>query len=115
MRGKPQREFACNLDDEVSYAGCVEREMGFFSDESIHRWSGGVSAKANCSAEESSSRDRSLHGARVRLELTVDGRKVGDEVLSPEFSDLNQRVLCVTHDVTALLSKRWSHVGCDLR
>ncbi len=39
------------------------------------------------------------------LELTMDGRKVGDAVLSPEFSDLNQRVIYVSHDVTALLSK----------
>ncbi len=39
------------------------------------------------------------------VELTIDGRKVGDAVLSPEFSDLNRRVLYVTHDVTSLLSK----------
>jgi alpha-L-rhamnosidase len=39
------------------------------------------------------------------VELTVDGRNVGDAVLSPEFSDLNQRVLYVAHDVTALLSQ----------
>jgi len=39
------------------------------------------------------------------VELLIDGRKVGDAVLSPEFSDLNRRVLYVTHDVTALFSK----------
>ncbi|MEI8290427.1 MAG: alpha-L-rhamnosidase N-terminal domain-containing protein [Verrucomicrobiota bacterium] len=39
------------------------------------------------------------------VELTIDGRKVGDAVLSPEFSDLNRRVLYLTHDVTSLLSK----------
>ena len=39
------------------------------------------------------------------VELTIDGRKVGDAVLSPEFSDLNRRLLYLSHDVTSLLSK----------
>ncbi len=39
------------------------------------------------------------------MELTIDGRKVGDAVLSPEFSDLNRRVLYISHDVTSLFSK----------
>jgi len=39
------------------------------------------------------------------VELTIDGRTVGDVVLSPEFSDLNRRVLYVTHDITPLLSQ----------
>ncbi len=36
-------------------------------------------------------------------ELYVNGRKVGDDVLSPAVSDYNHRVLYVTHDVTNLL------------
>ena len=39
------------------------------------------------------------------VELTIDGRKVGDAVLAPEFSDLNRRVLYLTHEVSSLLTK----------
>lgn len=39
------------------------------------------------------------------VELTIDGSKVGDAALAPEFSDLNQRVMYVSQDVTALLAK----------
>ncbi len=39
------------------------------------------------------------------VELAIDGRKVSDALLSPEFSDLNRRVLYLSQDVTALLSK----------
>ena len=36
-------------------------------------------------------------------ELYVNGQKVGDAVLTPSVSDLRQRALYLTHDITALL------------
>ena len=37
-------------------------------------------------------------------DLKLDGHNITDQVLSPEFSDLHQRVLYLTHDVTAQLT-----------
>lgn len=48
------------------------------------------------------------------VEWTIDGRKVGDAVLSPEFSDLNRRVLYLTRDVTSLFSKGDHTLGAIL-
>ena len=44
-------------------------------------------------------------------ELYVNGRKVGDEVLSPAVSDYGKRGLYLTHDITAHLVKGRNCIG----
>ena len=44
-------------------------------------------------------------------ELYLNGRKVGDQVLSPALSDYSQRVFYVTHDVTAQLQRGPNALG----
>lgn len=46
--------------------------------------------------------------------LTINGRVIGDDVLSPPFSDLHQRILYVTHDVTAALASGENALGLTL-
>jgi len=47
-------------------------------------------------------------------ELELNGRKVGDHVLDPAPTDYDERVLSVTHDVTAMLHKGQNAVGAEL-
>ena len=47
-------------------------------------------------------------------ELFIEGKKVGDAVLSPEFSDFNKRVSYVVHDVTAQLQTGKNVIGVIL-
>ncbi len=48
-------------------------------------------------------------------ELWLDGRRVGDAVLDPGFTDYDDTVLYVTYDVTKDLSKKGEHVlGAEL-
>ncbi|MGI5227562.1 family 78 glycoside hydrolase catalytic domain [Actinoallomurus sp. CA-142502] len=60
--------------------------------------------------------------ARARLyaaaggyeELSLNGRKVGDEVLEPGFTRYDKRVEFVTHDVTAMLRSGANTIGARL-
>ena len=47
-------------------------------------------------------------------ELSINGRKVGDHVLDPGFTDYTKRVLYVTHDVTDLLKPGRNAIGAVL-
>ncbi|MEI7900865.1 MAG: alpha-L-rhamnosidase N-terminal domain-containing protein [bacterium] len=47
-------------------------------------------------------------------ELSLNGKKVGDAVLSPQFSDYNKRVPYVMYDVTGLLQKDANAIGVIL-
>ena len=47
-------------------------------------------------------------------ELSINGSKVGDDVLDPGFTDYTKRVLYVTHDVTNLLKPGRSAIGVIL-
>jgi len=51
------------------------------------------------------------HGAS---ELYLNGKKVGDHVLSPALSEYDKRVLYVTHDVTAMLKEGKNAAGAIL-
>lgn len=44
-------------------------------------------------------------------ELSIDGRQVGDAVLSPEFTDYNKRVSYVAYDVTGQLKEGGHAIG----
>ena len=56
-----------------------------------------------------------LHFAALGMaEMTINGRKTGAEVLSPPFTDYSQRVVYLTHDVTALLRRGENVVGATL-
>ncbi|WP_146150188.1 family 78 glycoside hydrolase catalytic domain [Actinomadura rubrobrunea] len=48
------------------------------------------------------------------VELTLNGRKVGDEVLQPGFTRYDKRVEYVTHDVTGLLRRGANAIGARL-
>ena len=47
-------------------------------------------------------------------DVTVNGKKVGDEVLGPPFSDCTKRVFYVTHDITAVLAPGENVLGATL-
>jgi alpha-L-rhamnosidase len=47
-------------------------------------------------------------------ELSLNGRKVGDEVLEPGFTRYDKRVEFVTHDVTAMLRRGANTIGARL-
>jgi alpha-L-rhamnosidase len=47
-------------------------------------------------------------------DVTVNGKKVGDEVLGPPFSDCFKRVYYVTHDITPLLARGENVLGVTL-
>ncbi len=47
-------------------------------------------------------------------ELSLNGKKVGDAVLSPQFCDYNKRVPYVMYDVTGLLQKNANAIGVIL-
>ena len=47
-------------------------------------------------------------------ELSIEGKKVGDAVLSPEFTDYNKRVPYVVHDVTGSLKPGINALGAIL-
>jgi alpha-L-rhamnosidase len=47
-------------------------------------------------------------------ELYLNGKKVGDDVLSPALSEYNKRVYYVTHDVTGLLKNGANAIGVVL-
>jgi alpha-L-rhamnosidase len=47
-------------------------------------------------------------------ELSINGKKVGDSVLSPEFTDYNKRVPYIVHDVTACLKQGANALGVIL-
>ena len=47
-------------------------------------------------------------------DVTLNGKKVGDEVLGPPFSDDSKRVIYVTHDITGLLSQGENVIGVTL-
>jgi alpha-L-rhamnosidase len=47
-------------------------------------------------------------------ELWINGKRVGDEVLSPALSDYSKRVYYITHDVTGLLRRGSNAVGVVL-
>jgi alpha-L-rhamnosidase len=47
-------------------------------------------------------------------EVTLDGKKVGDEVLGPPFSDSSKRVIYTTHDITALVGPGENVLGVTL-
>ena len=47
-------------------------------------------------------------------ELSINGKKVGDHVLDPGFTDYTKRVLYVTHDVTRLLKSGRSAISVVL-
>jgi alpha-L-rhamnosidase len=48
------------------------------------------------------------------FELHLNGRKVGDDCLTPGWSDFNQRVYYLTHDATGLLEQGPNAVGVIL-
>ncbi|MEU6034778.1 family 78 glycoside hydrolase catalytic domain [Actinomadura sp. NPDC047616] len=48
------------------------------------------------------------------VDLTLNGRKVGDEVLQPGFTRYDKRVEYVTHDVTGLLRRGGNAIGARL-
>lgn len=58
-----------------------------------------------------------LRRATIRLaslgwgQVYINGQKVGDDVLGAPFSDLNRRILYVTHDVTPLLQTGKNVIG----
>lgn len=57
-------------------------------------------------------RRATLHASGLGLsELYVNGRRVGDQVLSPGLTDYEKRVLVVSHDVTGLVKKGRNAVG----
>jgi alpha-L-rhamnosidase len=47
-------------------------------------------------------------------DVTLNGKKVGDEVLGPPFSDSFKRVIYTTHDITRLLSPGENVIGVTL-
>jgi alpha-L-rhamnosidase len=47
-------------------------------------------------------------------DVTLNGKKVGDEVLGPPFSDSSKRVIYVTHDITSLLTQGENVLGVTL-
>jgi alpha-L-rhamnosidase len=47
-------------------------------------------------------------------ELRLNGRRIGDAVLDPGFTDYDETVLYVTHDVTALLRSGDNVLGAEL-
>ena len=47
-------------------------------------------------------------------DVKVNGKKVGDEVLGPPFSDSSKRVIYVTHDITPLLAQGENVLGVTL-
>ena len=47
-------------------------------------------------------------------DITLNGKKVGDEVLGPPFSDYSKRVIYITHDITPLLSPGENVLGVVL-
>ena len=47
-------------------------------------------------------------------DITLNGKKVGDEVLGPPFSDSSKRVIYVTHDITPLVSQGENVLGVTL-
>jgi alpha-L-rhamnosidase len=47
-------------------------------------------------------------------DVTVNGKKVGDEVLGPPFSDCFKRIYYVTHDITPLLTQGENVLGVTL-
>ncbi len=47
-------------------------------------------------------------------DVTLNGKKVGDEVLGPPFSDYSKRVIYTTHDITALLQPGDNVLGVTL-
>ncbi len=64
--------------------------------------------------------DKEIKRARVFVanlgyyELRINGRKVGDHVLDPGFTDCSQRVLSVTYDVKGLLREGSNAIGVML-
>ncbi len=47
-------------------------------------------------------------------EITLNGKKVGNEVLGPPFSDSSRRVIYVTHDITPLVNHGGNILGVTL-
>jgi alpha-L-rhamnosidase len=47
-------------------------------------------------------------------DVTLNGKKVGDEVLGPPFSDSSKRVVYLTHDITALVGPGENALGATL-
>jgi alpha-L-rhamnosidase len=47
-------------------------------------------------------------------DITINGKKVGVEILGPPFSDCSKRVYYVTHDITALLNQGENVFGVKL-
>ncbi len=47
-------------------------------------------------------------------DVTLNGKKVGDEVLGPPFSDSFKRVIYVTHDITSLVNQGENVIGVTL-
>ena len=47
-------------------------------------------------------------------ELSINGRKVGDHVLDPGFTDYAQQVLYVTYDVTDAIKAGRNAIGVTL-
>lgn len=56
-----------------------------------------------------------LHVAALGMaDVTINGKRVGDEVDGPPFTDYTKRIVYVTHDVTSLLSHGENVVGAVL-
>jgi hypothetical protein len=53
-------------------------------------------------------------GALGMADVTLNGKKVGDEVLGPPFSDFSKRVIYVTRDITPLLAQGENVLGVTL-
>lgn len=54
------------------------------------------------------------YAALGMADISVNGQKVGNDVLGPPFTDYNKRVMYCTYDITALLNKGQNVIGAVL-
>ena len=113
-------------DDRPSaFAPAAWWEMGLYDEEWEGQWIGrrGGSAAANALDRSVTHLRKSfvLDGAvaRARLyasafgvyEISLNGRRAGEDVLAPGFTDYHKRVLFQTHDVTSMLQRGENVLG----
>ncbi len=56
-----------------------------------------------------------LHAAALGIyELSLNGQRVGDSILAPEWTDYSKRLRCQAYDVTALLAAGDNVIGAQL-
>jgi alpha-L-rhamnosidase len=101
-------------------------EMGLLQDtEWQGQWIGGTSVQTDIEAPAPLLRktvqlDKKIVHARAYIcglgyhELWINGEKIGHNVLDPGFTNYDQRVLYVTHDITHNLHKGINSIGVEL-